>query len=244
MNSSRRRPKTVICIPGIWNSRREIVTSIAKRSGGYLFAGDALINPSTGEVYKVDLYHHDPVLVEAFANANSGSLTSAEMEQISVHRYAMYLVARGGSVSKARSLMNATSAVLQSGGIAVKIESSGVAHSAAQWIELTLDPSPKSLYSAFVVLVTSDSEYYACGMHNLGLPDASVSMELDSATAKKLLDCLLLSTLEFDTPSANLDCFTCVGVKGRFKAVLEPCVRFPSDDLFYNPYGNWRLVKC
>jgi hypothetical protein len=86
---------------------------------------------------------------------------------------------------------------LEAGGVALKCDSSGIAHSCSRWIELgetckggisitaNLEASASasdfwsSLFQAYVQLpIDSSKEYYSCGMHLLGGPDVIISKAL------------------------------------------------------------------
>src|SRR5262249_49104162 len=77
--------------------------------------------------------------------------------------------------------------LLKAGAIAMKCESSGIAHSRSRWLELaeSLPPSKNddavqdswpALFQAYVQLpIDSGDDLYACGMHLLGKPDLIAS---------------------------------------------------------------------
>ena len=54
-------PKIVVGIPGRWEDRSEIVTSIASLGGGYLFAGNMLMNRESGKGFEIDVYRDEIV---------------------------------------------------------------------------------------------------------------------------------------------------------------------------------------
>src|SRR5271165_3439345 len=60
--SMSKSPQTVIGIPGRWPNRSDVVTSIASRSGGYLFAGIVMMKIGTKDGFKLEIYEHDPKL--------------------------------------------------------------------------------------------------------------------------------------------------------------------------------------
>jgi hypothetical protein len=59
-------PQTVICVPGLWKDRRELVTQIAGLSGGYLFAGNILLHTQTGTSFELKVHGHDSRMAAAF----------------------------------------------------------------------------------------------------------------------------------------------------------------------------------
>src|SRR5206468_6299477 len=74
-------------------------------------------------------------------------------------------------------LLKFTQLFARIGGIAVKVESAGVAHTFERWTEL-LTGTPFDLYCACVALVGGERYFYSCGMHHFGLPDSAAPRTL------------------------------------------------------------------
>src|SRR5689334_16225123 len=135
-------PKIVLGIPGLWQTRSDFVEAIARDgiargSKGFIFAGRILMNVASGASWELELYPHAPRLVEAFTAANRGSIDEETIRAIAKHTHTAYISGPGGSLDAARSIILAVVAVLHAGGLAVKVESAGVAHSSQQWEALT-----------------------------------------------------------------------------------------------------------
>ena len=152
----------------------------------------------------------DPRMVEAFraaAAALQPTIDAAELEKIAAHRSVVYLISENyppdEAIHVAHEMLAIGVELLESGGIAMKCESSGVAHSAELWtklagvadeaLELASDENLESddeaidafadfwsaLVQAFVQLpiLTSD-DYKTCGLHLLGVPDLIIGRDL------------------------------------------------------------------
>src|SRR5262245_4194634 len=171
-------PQIVIGVPGRWTDRKDITTSIASKSGGYLFAGMLMTRIGTKDVFTLEIYDHDPRLKDAFAIAGRGRLTEHDLKAIASHTFTLYLVGEGGSSEAAQKVLHAAHALLKSGGLAVKVESSGTAHRAEQWADFCAHDLLGMLLEAYVTYVGSDGVYYSCGMQNLGLRDAIVEADI------------------------------------------------------------------
>lgn len=79
MNNS----KIIIGIPGLWQTRSDIVCTIAEKSEGFLFAGNILKNlEQTNEYYEVDVYEHDEKLYNAFKIAGRGEFSIEQLDSI------------------------------------------------------------------------------------------------------------------------------------------------------------------
>ena len=228
-------PQTVIGVPGRWIDRADIVTSIATRSDGYLFAGTQMMKAGSRDGFTVDVYEHDPNMVEAFSIAGHRRLTDSDLEAIASHTFTLYLVADGGSVEAAMNLLHGAHAVLKAGGIAVKIESSGTAHRADQWAGYCDRGDLPSLLQAFVAYLSGDGICYSCGMHNLGFRDAVVEADIPIGEAAKLVNMFLKYILIENLTIEDGETFSVDENSSPYRLFREDCTMYPADDLFYNP---------
>lgn len=238
-------PQTVIGVPGRWANQTDIVTSIIKRSGGYLFAGLLMMHMETKESFKLEIYNRDPNLREAFAIAGGNRFTDVDLDAIESHTLTLYIIGEGGSVDAAKRLLHAANGLLKAGGLAVKIESTGVAHRADQWAEFCANDSLfGNLLKAYVTYVGGDGCYYSCGMHNLGYPDAVVEADIPPDEAAELLH-MFVGYLLVDNPKLNDgETFSIDADAPRYRLFGKACTMFEADDLFHNPFGVWKLVPA
>jgi hypothetical protein len=237
-------PRTVIGVPGHWADRSEIVTSIATRSAGYLFAGAAMVKIGTEESFGLEVYEHDPRLKKAFLVAGGKWFPAADLDWIESHTFTLYLVAEGGSVPAARAAMHAANGLLKAGGIAVKVESTGIAHRADQWAECCSRNDLASLLWTFVTYIGGKGNYYSCGMHNLGYPDAVIEAEIPPDDAAGLLHKFLAYQLIENPTLKDRETFSIQSDAPRYRMFHEPCAIYQTDDLFHNPFGIWKLVPA
>ena len=97
------------------------------------------------------------------------------MTLIGKHTFVLYIIGEAGNVEVAQKIMDVAVALLDAGGLGVKVETAGKAFNAEQWKTLTQLDDPARFYDAFVTkLQVQDDVFYTCGMHNLGLKDAIV----------------------------------------------------------------------
>ena len=235
-------PRVILCIPGHWADRSDITTSIVKLSGGYLFAGVVMIHIETKAAFTLEVTGHDLRLRDAFEIAGRGTLSEPVLESIDRHTHVLYLIGHGGSFENARGMMRAAQALIRSGGLAVKVESSGLAHTAERWAELTEEPLPIAIHDAFVTYVGEPGEYYSCGMHNLGFPDAVVNAHVPPREAAELLHTFLLY-VAFEKPTLNEgETFGVAANAPRYRLSRGDQVTDSPDDPFHNPFGVWQLT--
>ena len=236
---------TVLSVPGPWGDEAQLAAAISETTPTFILHARTLRDTVSGNSWSLELSDHDPDLRASYQSANRSSLTPAELNRIGRHVGVAYLIASGGSLDAARKMMHATSALLQAGGFAVKVESAGVAHGARDWLAQSArrDTHEGALYIAYVALVGGGDNYYSCGMHNLGLPDAIVSATIDVSRAGELLRDFLMS-LVHDPQRQLADGTIITDVTGaHYKLTHESCRAYPPDDLFFNPFGMWRLTQ-
>lgn len=137
MMQSESAPETVLCVPGLWSDRADLLKRIVQDSGGYLFAGCILMHMETKEFFELQVEGPDPRMADAFAAAGRHWATAEDLARIASHNFVLYLVGPGGSRERAESFMRAASGLLKAGGLAVKVESSGLAHDRGKWLEMT-----------------------------------------------------------------------------------------------------------
>ncbi|PQO26914.1 hypothetical protein C5Y96_19505 [Blastopirellula marina] len=141
-------------------------------------------------------------------------------------------------------MMLAAAALLKCGGIAIKIESTGIAHPAKKWEEWSEKADLPTLFRAYVTYIGSGDLFYSCGMHNLGYPDCVVQAEIEPQTAAELIDAFLRYLL-FDGPELeDGQTFSVKAEAPRYKIEHQKCTMFEPDHLFHNPYGVWKLAPA
>ncbi len=236
-----KEPDIILGLPGQWTTRSDIATSIAHLSDGLIFAGKVLLDTKTNQSYQLDIYEHDSDLAQAFALAGRRSLTESDLAAIDAHTHTLYVTGKGGTSERAKQVMEVGTRIVRAGALAVKVESTGVAHSAHDWQRLTVAPEPSALYFAYVTLIGDHERFYSCGMHNLGLPDVIVPGTLAPNDAAQLLETFLLY-LFLEQPNLKQGhTFSINAQAPRYRLQLAPCTFYAANDPFYNPFGMWVL---
>jgi hypothetical protein len=70
----------------------DIVTSIVRRSGGYLFAGKVLMHTASGAHFELDVYEHDPSLAEKVRSGGMGQIPDDDLLALRDHTFTLYLL--------------------------------------------------------------------------------------------------------------------------------------------------------
>lgn len=232
----------VLCIPGPWADRTELVQSIVRDSGGYIFAGMVLMHLDTHQSYELEFCGQDKRMLSAFEAAGPHWKNSPEMELIASHKSVCYLISKGGSIESAHSIMNAACGLLNAGGYGVKVESSGLAHPPKDWLEQTQYNYLFKSHSSYVVYILSE-DAYSCGMHNFGLPDAIVDSN-ESESPCELLRVFTLYLLSESPVIKDGQTFSVDSESPIYRIKACPPINYGDDSLFNNPFGMWRLQAC
>ena len=238
--------RTVLCIPGNWKNRSELVTAIAEsNAGNYLFAGMVLMDLKTKAGFELEIYERDNRMKEAFGFAGRvNQVTDNFLSKIDEHSLVLYLSGETGSFEKAFDLANAANALLNAGGTGVKVETTGKAFEKEQWMGLVAEEYPANLYALYVLDSISDGlgTTYSCGMHNLGLKDVIVYQE-DFQEAVNLIAAFGYYQI-MESPEINVNqTFGVAANSPIFEIQEEHKQPNKGDDFFENPYGMWLLQR-
>lgn len=231
----------VLGVPGMWRTRSDIVQAVASRAQPYMYAGNMLLNTETKQMCFVEIQEHDPTLRNAFAIAGHRSLTAADLDGIAAHTLTPYLIGDGGSIEAAVAMLDAGCAILRAGGLAVKVESSGIAYSASDWQSLAARHDDAAVFRAFVTFVRSGDDYYSCGMHTLGHRDAIVRGSGSGADVAALLQTFLFYLLHEHLVLNAGETFSVDAHSQYYRLMEAPSNMYPDDHPFTNPFGMWRL---
>jgi hypothetical protein len=232
--------KIVIGIPGIWTSRSDFVASIATRSSGYLFAGNVLMHVASSTACELELSQHDDAVLRAFRIAGGDRLSSDLLDRIAQHTFMVYLIGSELSAAGAAQMRHSAAAVLHSGGLAIKIDSAGIAHSSAAWLQGIEDASIEALYPLFHTYIGSTEYFYSCGMKNFGFPDCSVDSAVPAAVAAETMHVFNYYQLNEAPTFKEGQTFSIAADAPKYRLSREP-YGYEPDDPLDNPFGRWHL---
>jgi hypothetical protein len=179
-------PKIVMCLLADLDSRAELDQMLTDARVEYNFE------------------ERDTRMESAFLNVEScsrPSLKNNDLQLIADHSLVLYIASSGyprESAFRASAwFLLFGCKLLEAGAIAMKCESSGIAHSRARWLSIAdvcrrnfskypnqnFDNAVAGLYNglfeAFVQYpIASKKDYWSCGMHLLGHPDVIISIDL------------------------------------------------------------------
>ncbi len=240
------KQKIILCIPGNWDNRSEIVTAIAENNlNDFIFAGTILLNIKTNKAFEVEICERDDEMKNAFECAGMvNQLSNDFLSKIDQHKYVIYLSTEGGSLENAHDIAAAGNAILNAGGIGIKVETAGKAFTKEQWNDLLSNYDEPALYRMFVIdsIIDENNNTFTCGMHNFGLKDCIAYRE-------KLQDSVqLLSIFNyyqlFEKPEIHSGQTFSIDMEAPvFEITEEYNQPYKNEKLFENPYGMWKLER-
>lgn len=232
----------IIGIPGLWPTRTDLIRSVVSKTDGLLLVGPILYNQKARKHFQADIYEHDSLLRQAFSFAGMGQIPEQDLEAVASHTYTLYLIGPAGTPDLAQEMLEVTAQLLNAGGLAVKVETAGVAHTKEAWQHFA-DHGHMLLCDAYTAYIGTKDRYYSCGMHNLGLPDASVSTDLTMKDALRLLKVFLRYTVIEHPSLGDSHTFSLDADSPPYRLTHQECTAYPPDDPFYNPFGLWHLSR-
>lgn len=243
-NTPGEKSRIVVCIPGTWKDWNELIGIIISSSNGeYVAAGGILMNAKRQEHFSIEFCEPDPMMQTAFQHAGRATgITDESLVEIGNHSSVVYLSSFSLGADQAAGISRAAEALLDCGGLGVKIESAGIAFDKKTWITLCNEEEEPLLYHMFVCFPIQDTSggIFSCGMHNLGCKDAMV-FGVPTEEAIELLN-IFNSYVFVENPQINAgETFSLTPEAPRFRITEEKNPPYSTESLFSNPYGMWRL---
>lgn len=221
----------------------------------------------------------DPRMVRAFESSRcrwSDSISKSAIAKIGTHQHVAYVICRGWTAENAARyshwLLRAGAALLDAGGLGVKVENAGIAHGPERYRELLARADAahlaiakaeqetklehriefwSSLFESFVQRpIASQREIYTCGMHSLGERDVIVSADRakrlfgEKDAHHKVAEVMDAFAVYTLAESEVAEGHTFSVDKGqpRFRVTFENSSRYAPDEGFHNPFGYARLT--
>lgn len=206
----------------------------------------------------------DPRTVSSFAVCNIRKpLPPVDVARVRDHTNVVYVVSSNYTAKDAKAtaleMLKVIQALLtRNNSVAITCESSGVGHSAEEWLSLAANAQQEpmaeeaafALFNSFVQYpIASAVDYYSCGMHLLGLPDCIITTQLTksaNATPAPLLFqmfCTYLISMDDTSKFHAGHTFRTGPTAPRYRLQWESCTGYDEDDFFNNPFGRWRFTE-
>ncbi|MDM5220893.1 DUF4261 domain-containing protein [Peribacillus sp. NJ11] len=231
----------IIGIPGKWKDRTELIQTVASQSEGYLLAGNIFHNKDKNITFQAEIQDYEPTLTETFSHASKGAFPESLLAEINDHTFTVYIIADISNVGNVSDLIDAGVAILRAGGMAVKIETAGIAHSKEDWQQLHHSPDILSVYAHFVTIIGEEDYYCSFGMKAFGLPDAVTLNTMSPKEAAALLNTFNYYHVGEQPLFKNGETFSIQKDAPDFILTGLQDFRYEEDHPFYNPFGLWNL---
>ena len=237
-------PELVLCVPGPWKDRADFIRAIVSATRGeYLFAGMVLANPTKEDHIPLHLMPRSSGMRTAFEIAGHAKLSESVLDDINQHQSTAFLHFPVQIISQRERVASFCRVLQQAGGIAVKVESAGVAHEWNIWFAILASENLFDLYRSFVVLIADKAHYYSCGMHHFNLPDVEVSKSTEIKEAADLMNQFNYWQIVEEPKIAPGHTFSIKPDSTRYKITRLDDTRHKAEDLFHNANGIWRLTQ-
>jgi len=201
-----------------------------------------LVDVREQDQLRVQLLGRHPRMVDAFRAAGRGDISAELEEKIAQHQSSIYLRFAANFVEERTRVLKYTELARQLGGMAIKIESSGVGHAWERWFHLLASQNEFDWYCAVVMLLADEGIYYSCGMHHFGLADAAIGKHLAPRNAGNLLNKFNYWRIVEPRELKSGDIFRLDDSNRRYRVDLKRDQINPTEDLFHNPQGLWFLT--
>jgi hypothetical protein len=234
--------------------------------------GDADLESRCGQMLRAEGIEHEwsehgdrmTPAFKASACRCDPSLTADDFASLAKHSRVLYVVSKNFTAQDAPSVSSAFlhlgRRLLEAGGLAMKCESSGVAHGRTRWLELARETDGADIWSALLrayvqLPIQSGDDYHTCGLHLLGQPDLIASGTMlrkaygsNEDPAWKAVDLFRVFAhylLSECTPGhfGSGHTFSPDAASPRFRVHWEECTGYEEDDFFFNPFGRWRFAE-
>src|SRR5262245_41195846 len=224
-------------IPGQWARPQALIDRLP---AGYRLSGDALILPDATEI-GFGAAAADDQFAQIFRSSCRQPASDDELAAVDGYTVNTFLSGPGGSMSAARTMMQAGAALVRAGGAGVFIDNSALAHGGQHWLEMTEDGGPDALSFAFVAIISGKAEVWTMGMHVLGLRDILMKRadsEADDFDIIEVIRYLCRGEKPIDHGHVLAD------LHGpRFQAFREEGAKELAGSPMHNPFGRLRLVN-
>lgn len=140
------------------------------------------------------------------------------------------------------SVVAVVEALRAAGGLAVRVEQSGLGWDVRRWLEVFGSDDPWAWHHHAVVYVGDDDAVQSCGMHAFALPDVRLPRDgSDPAEVQRFGEVLSCYQLSEDPVIRSGETFQPDHDTPRRRVERWPDLEHDADHAFHNPYGVWRV---
>jgi len=253
------KSQIAICIPVNFKNRQEIAAALADKYGSeYVFMGRVFYSTINSDSCAVDIRsgaehfsksdrqiwsesNPKTSLADDFELATRNRLDLVTRQQIDRCPQIIHLTCETTGYDACLQIARLAQVLLTIGGVAIKVESTGIAHPRQKWLDNYSSDDPFEIYSLFVQLIEGEDYYYSCGMHNFGKADVAISLSEDISLAiyvmnvfnyYRLTESPILQDGHTFQPDIGCSRYQMQWLEDNEEAAYS---------LGHNPYGRWLL---
>lgn len=229
----------ILCIPGIWQNHQALLHALLTHDTGYIYAGVIIKSLTSDYFAEIEEYQNDPNVSQVFRQQSMNRFSERELQEIEQHHMVIYVICEAGSIALAQQALLLGQALLKAGGLAIKIETSGMTHLRSDWLKFDAE-NLFDLYKAFIPTVYDQDSLYSCGMHQFGKSDACIDLKVEHASY--VLNQFLLYLLIENPTLLEKQTFSVEeGAEVLKLHRRESSDFFEEDSLYFNRWGVWSL---
>lgn len=231
----------VIAIPGKWENKRELTSALllaSVKTKGYTILANILMNAETGSSFKLAVDAPDEHVAQTFEYLNGVKIDAETFKEIEESTAVLYVLAKNTGLEVVKELITAVSDILRVGGLAVRIDTTGIAHSKEAWLELEKNvENVVEVHRHFVTLVDYDTYYSSFGMKSFSYPDVVAPSVTNSEEFISALGSLSFYMVA-ENPVLNSGETYSNGIEAKFfRMDMKADDRYDNTHIYHNSFG-------
>lgn len=229
----------VLCIPGIWQNHQALLHALLTYDTGYIYARVIIKSLTSDYFAEIEEHQNDTEVSHVFRQQSLNRFSEQELQEIEQHNMIIYVICPAGSIALVQQALLLGQALLKAGGLAIKIETSGLTHPRSDWLNFDAQ-NPIDLYKAFIPTISDQEQIYSCGMHQFGKADGCINLNVKHASF--ILNQFLLYVL-IESPTLLENQAFSAEEGGEILKLYKKESRdfFEEDSLYLNHLGVWML---
>lgn len=242
--------EVVIGIPGIWKNEIELRESLIKNGEPFFYVGGMLTHIL--KMYHVIVVFNDKEIniCEQFKHLGRGRFDEKNLIELVKHESMVYIVKDILTTEDFIDMLEVGKSLLNSGGLAIKVQTSGISYRKEDWIELcNRDYSTDdeltfaNLYTGFINLSSFPDNYSSVGMMSFGHPDVLLGIDEDINEAAFIINNINQYQVLNDRVINTGETFSLDEDSQWYRFNLVDDTRFNPGDSRINPLGIWRMER-
>lgn len=238
--------QTIVCLPMCTQSADEFRDALVKQfQGEYLFAGSVILHTKENVHIECEVCDYDPTMRNAFASTLTGRVDESDIDEIDKHQSVIYLTYEKADLDDLHVLHQFINVCLQVGGLGVKFENSGLAHTKDMWLNYNFYENTYLLLNSHVMYIHDEHYVSSVGMHIFGLPDVSIPISASELLANANGFLTKFNHYHvFETPTFKEgNTFSLGEDEPKFVIAITDDFVYQGEDCFENPFGRLLLSE-